>query len=382
LGKESVGLDQFRLVQVQGISFYILSLPVSTEWLSVTVIDRDTILAPVMRILRHLIIAQAITIFVTVLAISVACGRVSRPINDAGKAIKAISSGDFDIHLDDVYPGELGELYASINQTGGQLRALLNQALDHAVTDQQLETAKAIQKSFIVESLPAVNGIDLSAYFEPAYEIGADWFDALAVNDVCYLVVADVCDKGIASAMFMSVFRTLVRYGLSQESIHNSSDAPLSAVVSLVNDYMARNHGETFMFATMFLACFSPNTGTLSYVSAGHEPPLLRKGDQCLKLDAQGPAMGLFEGATYELRDIKLDPGDILVIFSDGIIDARSPSGESFGMDHLESTLLALPDSMTADQIAAEIKAKVYAHIHNADQFDDMTLMAMRFVQV
>jgi serine phosphatase RsbU (regulator of sigma subunit) len=381
LARESIGHGRFRLVEVQGIPFYMLTLPISSEWLSVTVVDRETILAPVVRFLRNLITAQVVTVIVTALAISFACGRVSRPIKDAGRTIKAISTGDFNAHLDEIYPGELGELYSSINQTGGRLRQLLDQALAHAVTDQQLETAKTIQKSFIVESLPVVDGIELSAYFLPAYDIGADWFDALAINDICYLAVADVCDKGVASALFMSVFRTLVRYGLSQESIHGSSDTTLSEVVSLVNNYMAQNHGDTLMFATMFLACFTSDTGLLSYVSAGHETPLLRKGNRCLRLDAQGPAMGLFDGATYELRDIQLDPGDVLVIFSDGIIDARSPSDDAFGMDTLEAMVLAMPDSLTADQIASRIKANVASHIHDADQFDDMTLMVMRYVQ-
>jgi serine phosphatase RsbU (regulator of sigma subunit) len=381
LARKSVGRDNFRLVEVRGILFYMLVLPVSSEWLSVTVVDRETILAPVMQNLYSLIIAQILTVIVTAVATSFACRRVSRPIKDAGKAIKAISTGDFNAHLDDIYPGELGELYASINQTGGQLRELLEQALAHAVTDQQLETAKTIQKSFIVETLPVVDGIELSAYFLPAYEIGADWFDALAIDNVCYLAVADVCDKGVASALFMSVFRTLVRYGLSKESIHGSSNTPISEVVSLVNNYMAKNHGETLMFATMFLACFASDTGLLHYVSAGHETPLLRKGDHCLRLDAKGPAMGLFQGATYELRDVQLDPGDVLVIFSDGIIDARSPSGDPFGMDRLESMLLAMSDSLTADQIASEIKTNVSEHINDADQFDDMTLMVMRFTK-
>ncbi len=135
------------------------------------------------------------------------------------------------------------------------------------------------------------------------------------------------------------------------------------------------------MFATMFLACFASDTGLLRYASAGHETPLLRKGDHCLRLDAKGPAMGLFQGATYELRDVQLDPGDVLVIFSDGIIDARSPSGDPFGMDRLESMLLAMSDSLTADQIASEIKTNVSEHINDADQFDDMTLMVMRFTK-
>lgn len=381
LARESVGLDQFRLVKVQGIPFYMLSLPVSSEWLSVTLIDRETILAPVWRNLTNLIVAQALTVLVTSLAISFSCSRVARPIREAGQAIKSISTGDFNTHLDDVYPGELGDLYASINATGGQLKKLLDQALAHAVTDQQIETAKTIQKSFIVQNLPILDGAELSAYFDPAYEIGADWFDALEVDGLCYLAVADVCDKGVASALFMSVFRTLVRYGLSNQSSDDSSSISLADVVSLVNNYMAKNHGDTLMFATMFLACLTPGSGQLSYVSAGHETPLLRKGDHCLRLEAPGPAMGLFDGASFELREIQLDPGDVLVIFSDGIIDARSPSGESFGIDQLESMLLAMPESLPADQIAIQIREKVSAHIHDADQFDDMTLMVMRYTK-
>jgi sigma-B regulation protein RsbU (phosphoserine phosphatase) len=178
----------------------------------------------------------------------------------------------------------------------------------------------------------------------------------------------------------MSVFRTLVRYGLGNMVEQQHSEQSLAKVVSLVNDYMVANHGDTLMFATMFIARFCPSSGRLSYVSAGHEAPLLRRGSQCQRLDAPGPAMGLFPGAVYELGHVQLEPGDALVVFSDGIIDARSPADESFTLDRLEDLLLTMAEHLTADQIADEIRSRVKAHMNGASQFDDMTLMVMRVV--
>ena len=370
----------FRRVVVHGIVFYMLTLPASSEWTSVTVIDEPTIFAPMRRSLRDLILIQICTLVVTTLIIALACDRVAKPIRQAGLAIKAISRGDFEVQLAKGYRGELGELFASINATGGQLKDLLAQARAHAATDQQLETAKSIQRSFLVQSLPAEPGTELAAFFEPAFEIGADWYDALSLDGCVLIAVADVCDKGVASALFMGVFRTLVRYGLSYAADRDDPDALLKNVVSLVNDYMAVNHGDTVMFATMFLAHFCPATGRLSYVSAGHEAPLLRQGKICHRLTGSGPAMGIFQGAGYALGHAQLGTGDVLVAYTDGIIDARSPANVSFAIEGLEASLLALPEGLGAGQIAEAIRADVRRHVDTAAQFDDMTMMVLRVV--
>ena len=370
----------FRRVVVHGIVFYMLVAPASSEWMGVAVIDEATIFAPLRRSLRDLILIQICGLLVTTLVIVLACDRVANPIRQAGRAIKAISRGDFEVQLVKSYRGELGELFASVNETGGQLKALLAQALAHAATDQQLETAKLIQRSFLVHTLPAEPGAELAAFFEPAFEIGADWYDALSLDGCVVLAVADVCDKGVASALFMGVFRTLVRYALSYATDRSDPEGLLKRVVSLVNDYMAVNHGDTVMFATMFLAHFCPATGRLSYVSAGHEAPLLRQGGACQRLEGSGPAMGVFPGATYDLGHADLGPGDVLVVYTDGIIDARSPANVSFAIEGLEASLLALPDGLSAGQIADAIRADVRRHIDTAAQFDDMTMMVLRVV--
>jgi serine phosphatase RsbU (regulator of sigma subunit) len=376
-------LDQkiFSRIEVDGAVFYMLASRISDQWNSVQLIDEDTIYAPLKRNFLNLLLVQLATLLITTIALYLICDRVVRPIGKAGIAIKAISNGDFDVNLPGVYPGELGDLFHSINNTGGRLKELLAKALAHASTDQQIDTAKQIQRSFLIDHLPSDDHIDLAAFSEPAYEIGADWYDALKIDGLTYVVVADVCDKGIPSALFMGVFRSLIRYQISVADNRHDPAQVLSEVLTSVNNYMATTHSDAVMFATVFLACFDPATNLLTYVSAGHEATLLMHSKGITRLEeGGGGAIGIFPGAQYHAGSCNLVPQDVLVLYTDGVSDARSPTDTSFSLDGLEACLQELPPQLSASAIADHIRSSVRSHIASASQFDDMTVMVLRLL--
>ncbi|MFM7314533.1 MAG: PP2C family protein-serine/threonine phosphatase [Cyanobium sp.] len=363
---------------VDGNAYHILTSRISDQWQSVELIDEQTIFAPLIHNFTSLLLAQLATLLITTVALYITCDRVARPIGKAGTAIKAISEGDFDVQLTGHYPGELGDLYRNINATGGQLRELLAQALAHASTDQQLDTAKRIQQSFLIDRLPSSEHLELAAFNEPAYEIGADWYDALSIGGFTYVVVADVCDKGIPSALFMGVFRSLVRYQITVAENRDDHARMLRDVLTSVNDYIANTHSDTVMFATVFLACFDPTRNQLTYISAGHEPTLLIQREGITRLEGGGGAIGIFPGSQYQVGSCELAPDDVLVLYTDGISDARSPEDAGFSIAGLEACLQELPPQQTAACIADHILTRVRAHIATAPQFDDMTVMVLR----
>ncbi len=206
----------------------------------------------------------------------------------------------------------------------------------------------------------------------------------ICLGDTRAVVVADVCDKGIPSALYMSVFRSLLRLSLEKEW-QNSLDYALSigAAVSTVNRYMAETHGHTGMFATAFVAVYDPNQQSLHYALAGHETPLLKHAEQAglTELELSGPALGLFPQAQFQIHSTPFHPGDLLLAFSDGLPDGRNESGEAFGHGRIEQLLVDLePRSTSARSLLERVRAALEQHCQGTEPFDDLTLLALKRV--
>ena len=193
------------------------------------------------------------------------------------------------------------------------------------IAQQQLSTAGEIQEAFLGDSSDVGKQPDVSLFMRPALNAGGDWYDAFDLDNKTFVIVADVCDKGVGAALFMSVFRSLIRYAAENWCAEPSETEPLDQVISSVNDYMSTEHEDMTMFATVFIGCISHPAQRLDYVLAGHEEPVFlnSKGER-QTLDVTGPAIGLFPQAEYNMKSLYFDEGSILVGYSDGVVDALS----------------------------------------------------------
>jgi serine phosphatase RsbU (regulator of sigma subunit) len=147
----------------------------------------------------------------------------------------------------------------------------------------------------------------------PAKQVGGDFYDAYVLpTGQIALVLADVCDKGVGAALYMALFRSLLR-ATAEEG--GASDEVLSRSVRIVNDYIAKNHGRSNMFATVFFGLLDPATGALVYINGGHEPPALLAAGGAVRarLAPTGPALGLMPGMTFRIERESLAPGRLLV---------------------------------------------------------------------
>ena len=210
----------------------------------------------------------------------------------------------------------------------------------------------------------------------PALNAGGDWYDAFDLDNKTFIIVADVCDKGVGAALFMSVFRSLIRYSAENWCAEPSETEPLDQVISSVNDYMSTEHEDMTMFATVFIGCISHPAKRLDYVLAGHEEPVLLSstGEQ-QSLEVTGPAIGLFTGAEYNMKSLFFDEGSILVGYSDGVVDARDPKGESFGHQRLVELVRRMKEqNASAQALKEEIVSELDKHMKDAEQFDDITI--------
>ena len=325
-------------------------------------------------------IGNLVALCVSSLAIHRICSALSRPIDQAGAALSRISRGEFGQPLpcDD---SDVGRLFSYVNQAAEQLKAFLANAKQHAITDTQLKEARRIQADFLIKDLPSSATLELAAIFQPAYLIGADWYDAMESNGVTFVVIADVCDKGIPSALYMSVFRSLLRLCLIQAAKQSIGDpgSTICRAISTVNRYMAETHGQTAMFATVFVGAYVAAQQRLHYVVAGHEQPLVLEGQHQQQLSIGGPCIGLFAEATFKADACALGPHGVLLTFTDGLPDARSPEGVPFGHDRISAILATRSSAQwTAAELVDSLRLAVQEHMQDAEQFDDLTLLCLK----
>ncbi len=245
----------------------------------------------------------------------------------------------------------------------------------------ELELGRRIQADFLPGSLPQPEGWEIATVFHPAREVAGDFYDVFTLpDDHVGLVIADVCDKGVGAALFMALVRSLIR-AFSEQIAANPTDALQS--VSMTNTYIARNHHNNqsrHMFATLFFGVLNPYTGKLTYVNGGHDAPVLT-GKAGIKtfLNVTGPAVGLAADTTFTQAETTIEPGDILISFTDGVTEARSIEGNLFTEERL-MTLLQTP-APTARGLLEQISAKVSQHIADNTPSDDITMLAVQRVQ-
>jgi sigma-B regulation protein RsbU (phosphoserine phosphatase) len=286
-----------------------------------------------------------------------------------------------------------------------QEQAELQRQKKFLLYEHELQIGRQIQVGFLPETLPQPAGWEVVAHFQPARDVAGDFYDVFPLSgDRVVLVMADVCDKGVGAALFMALFRSLIRafcmgsplgahisvasgeptqrpagtvLPASQRRAALMADLIALLGVEHTNRYVTSNHANAFMFATLFLGVLDTATGSLSYVNAGHEPPTI-VGPQGVKtrLEPTGPAVGLMPEASFDLGKMQLERGDVLVMHTDGVTDARDPAGQSFTERRFLSLLAA---SAPAADLIDRLVTAVRSHIASADQFDDITLLAVRW---
>lgn len=373
----------FDSVRVGNDDYFVLINHVDPAWSTMLILNHNQALSSLHKVLRELVRYGLISLLLASLAVYWQCGRIIAPIREAGRALQRISEGDLDARVQHARGDEIGHLLDNVNHAANQLGLYFAREMAHAVTQKQLETAREIQKDFLVSRIPVSDRLEIAPVFVPAYEVGADWYDVLCMGEIFYVIVADVCDKGIPSALYMSVFRSLLRYGLlAHHDFHGCESDPgqrLQQVASRVNDYMATNQGDSMMFATVFMAAVDPGKGVLHYLSAGHEMPIVAGPAGLRSLEPTGPALGLFADATFTVTRVDLEPGAVLVAYTDGVTDARSPEDVAWGREALVNFMAArMGGGQGASELRDELVATVRGHMADAAAFDDFTLMVLR----
>ena len=248
---------------------------------------------------------------------------------------------------------------------------VLHEVADRLSLKNDLEIARGIQQAMLPGSGYSAPGIDVFGSSRPANTVGGDFYDILPLDDGRLVItVGDVAGKGSPAALLMALLLAMLRT-LVDEKLEAAD------LVTRLNVQVCR-HAPGSRFITLFYAVYEPGTGMLTYVSAGHMPPLvLRHDGTCERLSDGGIALGMFEHSRYSAGQAVLQPDDLLAIYSDGITEAENPAGRPFDEEGLESTLKAhRSDDVSA--IGAAVVRAVERHTADTRLADDLTILLLR----
>jgi serine phosphatase RsbU (regulator of sigma subunit) len=323
--------------------------------------------------------------------------KISRPIENLSEISAEVARGDLTQLAPVASEDEIGQLSTNFNKMVEGLREWESVKK----IEFELEKGREIQREFLPSQIPNLPDWEIATCFYPAGQVSGDFYDVFMLPDGNVgLVIADVCDKGVGSALYMALFRSLIRV-FAEHTIHcvgpsltqistdpgnietisapaNNQTARLGAVPS-TNNYIAHIHGRECMYATMFFGVLNPSTGILSYVNGGHEPLyVINAGNIKGRLRPTGPAVGLMPDITYKIKEIQLEPGDLLVGYTDGVTEARSPEDEIYTRDRLQS-LLTQRFKSAAETLEC-IKTNLFDFIDIAPRSDDVTMLAVQRV--
>ena len=295
--------------------------------------------------------------------------------------IEAFSGGNANLRL----RAKRMEIITGISQQAAlaiQNDQLQREMVERERLERELQLAREIQRSFLPQTIPNIPGWDLKVFWRTAREVGGDFYDIFVLpGKRLGLVIADVADKGMPAALFMTLVRTLVRASVQRT---NSPAEVLKRVNHLLVPDATRG-----MFVTIVYAILHMETGELDYANAGHTPPLLLRSQTCQleRILRTGMALGVQERNRIEELHFVIDPGDFLIMYTDGLTEAFSPDGNMYDEARLrkviEQTALSKSDesgftSLTAQEMLQEIDGSLEVFTGGAALSDDMTLLILK----
>ncbi|MES3020867.1 MAG: SpoIIE family protein phosphatase [Pseudomonadota bacterium] len=248
-----------------------------------------------------------------------------------------------------------------------------------SAVSREMEIGRRIHLGFLPAKMPDMPGWSLAAFCQPARQLGGDFYDAFELpGQRIAIAVADVCDKGVGAALYMAVFRTLLRTTMPPLAATLPPDEALIRSVGIVNDYIATVHAHESMCATLFFAILDTARGSLHYLNAGHETPLIRRAATggIESLEVSGTAVGLMEGARCSVRSVRLDGGDSLLAYTDGVTGAIGETGR-YGIAALHLAILEQTDA-DAGTLVDTLKAKLAGHVGAFAPHDDVTMLCLK----
>ncbi len=346
------------------------------------------------RLVAATLFIAAILIIFAAFSSTLFSGRLVRPIKRMTQRVSEMEGDDMSFEVEDILlTGDeievLARAFAKMSEKmQGYVREIVRITTEKQRLDTELSVASDIQANMLPSRFPAFPDrpeFDLYAVMDPAKEVGGDFYDFFMIDgDRLAVVMADVSGKGIPAALFMVISKTLIK-NVTLSAIYTSP----AEILQDVNDRLCEGN-EDSMFVTVWLGILTVSTGELVSACAGHEFPVFyRKGRGfMMEKDPHGLAMGALEGSRYRDVQWKLDPGDMLFLYTDGVPEANNGRQELYGNDRMMAALKgALPaaarngDAEETDlkEFLRLVRKDIDAFVDDTPQFDDLTMLCLKY---
>lgn len=328
----------------------------------------------------HIFAGLFFILLIVVILLSVLLARIiTRPVELLRQGTVALGKGDLDYHLTIETGDEFEVLAHSFNTMAADLKQniedLRRTTAEKERYAKEMEIAKEIQNNFLPEFTPTIPGIELAATTLPAMEIGGDLYDFIPVPKERWgLAIADVSGKGVSAALFMALCSTLIR-------VSGGAEADPSVVLEHANQLIYAD-GRSSMFITIFYGVLDPAKRSFTYVNAGHNPPMLVRGDPpYVRTLEEGRciALGVVPEVTITCAELVLEPGDLIVMYTDGVTEAFNPLDEEFGEERLID-FLQKHRNFPVQEIIDGLIDEIRRFCGSAPQSDDITLVIVRVI--
>jgi HAMP domain-containing protein len=295
---------------------------------------------------------------------------LSRAVNRLSSATESVQRGDFSVRIPVRRRDQVGALQRSFNDMAANLETLVDTAAQKELLEKELSLARNLQKSLLPSNLPAGGGVDFATLFEPSAAIGGDYFDVLRLSEhELAVIIADVSGHGLSSGLRMAMLKAALLILIEETREPEEILRRLDAVV--------RSNRESRFFVTATLGMIDLQTGILRLTNAGHPPTYRIRGSEVEEiLLPSSPLGGL--GRNYGKATLTLQPEDVVVWLSDGLIEATNAADEPFGYESVVQTLAGTPGESAAD-VRNRLLAAVDRHAGGQPLADDRTLMVMRY---
>lgn len=331
----------------------------------------------------------AVIFLLALLAAFIFMRRISQPIAALANYTRELADSDFSHELDIPHsaqpatPGagdEVGQLARAFSEMADRLRQHIEDLKRTTAAKERIESelgiARDIQMGLVPHTFPPYphrQEFDLHGCLVPAREVGGDFYDFFFIDEerLC-VAIADVSDKGVPASLFMALTRTLLR------AIARDPGMDPAAIMQRMNREISRDN-DSCMFVTAFCAFVHIHSGDVTYCNAGHNPPLLAGPQGIEPVPARGGvALGMTPTARFELGEFRMAPGDLLMMYTDGITEAMDPQNRPFGTRRLAAALDAAR-AETCAELLERVLAEVHEFASGAPQSDDITMLALRY---
>jgi sigma-B regulation protein RsbU (phosphoserine phosphatase) len=303
---------------------------------------------------------------------------ITHSVSDLYVATQFVKAGDFSHRVRVERADQLGALAESFNAMSESVNTLIQEQRARQRLENEISIAREVQSQLFPRQMPVVPGIELSASCRPARGVSGDYYDFIPLGPTRLgIALADISGKGISAALLMASVQAALR---SQLLLDPAAQESTAEIVARVNRHLYFSTADD-RFATFFFAVYDSATQELRYTNAGHPAPLLIGLDKVQRLETGGTVVGVFDHFPYQQETTRVQPGALLVVFSDGLVEPENVYGEEFGARRLEDVALRHRHESAKSMVDALLTA-AEEWAASPEQADDMTVIVARLGSV